>query len=48
MGTLGVLALAKYLGIILEVRPLVERLTEEGFWISEGIIENFLMELEEF
>jgi len=47
MGTLGVLALAKYRGIILEVKPLVERLTEKGFWISEGIIEDFLRELGE-
>ncbi len=47
MGTLGLLALAKYRGIVLEVKPLVERLTEKGFWISEGIIDKFLRELGE-
>ncbi len=47
MGTLGVIALAKYNGLILEVKPIVDELVEKGFWISKRILEEFLRELGE-
>ncbi|ALU11850.1 hypothetical protein EYM_05385 [Ignicoccus islandicus DSM 13165] len=48
MGVLGVLALAKYNGIIPEVKPIVTELVESGFWVSTGILEEFLRELGEY
>lgn len=42
MGTLGVLALAKYTGLIQEVKPIIDKLMETGFWISRRILEVFL------
>ncbi len=47
MGTLGVLALAKYTGLIQEVKPIIDKLMETGFWISRRILEVFLKELGE-
>jgi len=47
MGTLGVLALAKYRGLLSEVKPVVEKLLEKGCWISKRVIERFLRELGE-
>ena len=47
MGTLGVLALAKHRGLIPEVKPIVDRLMESGFWVSRRILERFLKELGE-
>jgi len=47
MGTLGVLALAKYRGLVPEAKPIVDRLMESGFWISKRILEEFLRELGE-
>jgi len=47
MGTLGVLALAKYIGLIQEVKPIIDELIETGFWISRRILEVFLRELGE-
>ncbi len=47
MGTLGVLALAKYIGLIREVKPIIDKLIETGFWISRRILEVFLRELGE-
>ncbi len=47
MGTLGVLALAKHRGLIPEVKPIVDRLMESGFWVSRRILEKFLKELGE-
>lgn len=47
MGTLGVVALAKYRGLIQEVKPIVDKLVETGFWIPKKILEEFLRELGE-
>jgi len=47
MGTLGVLALAKYTGLLREVKPIVDELVESGFWISRKVLEDFLRELGE-
>jgi len=47
MGTLAVIALAKYRGLISEAKPIVNKLIESGFWISEGILEEFLKKLGE-
>jgi len=47
MGTLGVMALAKYSGLITEVKPIVDELIEKGFWISKKILVKFLRELGE-
>lgn len=42
-GTLGVLAKAKELGFIKEIKPLVKELIEKDFWISEKTLEAFLI-----
>ena len=47
MGTLGVLALAKYRGLIQEAKPIIDELIKSGFWISKKILEKFLKELGE-
>ena len=47
MGTLGVIALAKYKGLIPEAKPIIDKLIESGFWISRNILEEFLKELDE-
>ena len=48
MGTLGVLALAKYRGLIQEVKPIIDELIKRGFWISRKILKEFLRELDEY
>ncbi len=47
MGTLGVIALAKYKGSIPKAKTIVDKLMESGFWISRRILEEFLRELDE-
>ena len=47
MGTLGVIALAKYKGLIPAAKIVVSELVESGFWISRRILEKFLKELGE-
>ncbi len=47
MGTLGVLALAKYRGLIREVKPIIDELVGSGFWISGRMLKEFLRELSE-
>ena len=47
MGTLGVIALAKYRGLISKAKPIVDKLIESSFWISKKILEEFLKELGE-
>jgi predicted nucleic acid-binding protein len=42
VGTLGVLVEAKRQGLIPAVRPLVERLTEQGFRLSTAVIDAAL------
>ncbi len=48
MGTLGVLALAKYRELIREAKPIVDELIKSGFWITRRILERFLRELGEY
>ena len=48
MGTLGVLALAKYRGLVREVKPIIDKLVGSGFWISSRILKEFLRELGEY
>ncbi|MEB3779072.1 MAG: DUF3368 domain-containing protein [Desulfurococcales archaeon] len=47
MGTLGVIALAKYRGLIPKAKLIVDKLVESGFWISRKLLEEFLRELSE-
>ncbi|MEB3765648.1 MAG: DUF3368 domain-containing protein [Desulfurococcales archaeon] len=47
MGTLGVIALAKYKGLISKAKPIIDKLVESGFWISRKLLEEFLRELSE-
>ncbi len=47
MGTLGVIALAKYKGLISKAKPIIDKLVESGFWISKKLLEEFLKELSE-
>ena len=47
MGTLGVIALAKYKGLIPKAKPIVDELVKSGFWISKKILEKLLKELGE-
>jgi len=42
IGTLRLLMAAKERGIIAEVKPLVERLKEVGFWISDDVYKDIL------
>jgi len=48
MGTPGVLALAKYRGLIQKVKPIIDELIESGFWISSRVLKEFLRELGEY
>jgi len=47
MGTLGVIALAKYKGLIPKAKTIIDKLIESGFWISRRVLEEFLKELNE-
>jgi len=47
MGMLGVMALAKYRGLIPKAKPIIDKLVESGFWISRKLLEEFLRELSE-
>jgi len=47
MGTQGVIALAKYRGLIPKAKPIIDKLVESGFWISRKLLEEFLRELSE-
>lgn len=42
IGSLGVLALAKNRGLIDSVKPYVERLLAEGYYLNKKLIEEFL------
>ncbi len=48
MGTLGVLALAKYRRLFQEAKSIIDELIKSGFWISKKILEKFLKELGEY
>ena len=47
MCTLGVIALAKYKGLVSKAKPIIDKLVESGFWISRRLLEEFLRELNE-
>ncbi|BAA79229.2 conserved hypothetical protein [Aeropyrum pernix K1] len=47
MGTLGVIALAKYKGLTSKAKPIIDKLIESGFWISRRTLEEFLRKLGE-
>lgn len=42
LGTIGVLLRAKRAGIIVEIKPVLDRLNEEGFYISVGLYQKAL------
>jgi hypothetical protein len=42
IGTLGVLLAAKRRGLVTEVRPLVEDLIRQGFWVSPHLVKHAL------
>jgi predicted nucleic acid-binding protein len=41
IGTLGLLKIAKDSGIIREVRPVIDKLLECGYYLDTRLIENF-------
>ena len=47
IGTLGVLLAAKRRGLITAVRPLIDALLEQNFWISPQLVERALVEIGE-
>ena len=47
MGTLGVIALVKYKGLIPAAKTVVSEFVESGFWVSRRILGKFLKELGE-
>jgi len=48
IGTLGVLVDAKRAGILLAVRPVLDRLIEQaGFWVSETLYQQVLTSVDE-
>ena len=47
VGTLGLLARAKILGIIPAVRPITDRLAREGLWYDRELVERVLGEIGE-
>lgn len=42
IGTLGLLKIAKNKGIIDEIRPIIEKFLEDGYYLDTGLIEKFL------
>ena len=46
-GTLRILIAAKEKGLLVEVKPLIKRLKENGFWISDDVYEAILKEAKE-
>lgn len=47
IGTLGILLKAKQVGLLTEIRPQLLQLREQGFSISQHIIQQVLREAEE-
>jgi uncharacterized protein len=43
VGTLGVLLAAKRMGHIAEVRPLVDELLRQGFWVAPRLVKQALL-----
>jgi predicted nucleic acid-binding protein len=48
LGLMGVLVKAKQQQVILEVKPYLLRLRQEGFWVSENLIRQILNSVGEF
>lgn len=46
-GTLGILLKAKRLGLIIELKPLLNELTSKGVWIERSLIQEVLMKADE-
>jgi predicted nucleic acid-binding protein len=44
VGTLRILIAAKKKGLIIEIKPLIEKLKEAGFWISDDVYKAILKE----
>jgi predicted nucleic acid-binding protein len=47
IGTLGVVAGAKRLGVIEQAAPMVAELRGDGFWLSDALVVEFLRGLGE-
>ena len=47
LGTLGLILIAKQLGMIPEVRPLLDSLRHAGFYVSDGLVESVLKQAAE-
>lgn len=47
IGTLGLLKIAKGRGIIAEIRPVIEKFLEDGYYLDTRLIEKFLEDLGE-
>lgn len=47
IGTLGILKTMKLRGLIREIRPAIEKLMKEGFYISEDLVNEVLSEVGE-
>jgi len=43
VGTLGVLLAAKRTGLVAEVRPLVDELLRQGFWVAPRLVKPALL-----
>ncbi|MFD2570357.1 DUF3368 domain-containing protein [Spirosoma soli] len=44
MGTLGLILRAKRLGVIISVRPLLDKVRLTDFWVTESLFEFILTE----
>jgi predicted nucleic acid-binding protein len=47
IGTLGILAGARRLGVLERAAPVVAELRTDGFWLSDALVAEFLRELGE-
>lgn len=47
LGTLGVVAGARRLGVLDAVRPVIEALRADGFWLSDELVSDLLRDLGE-
>ena len=47
IGTLGILAGARRTGAIEQARPVVAELRADGFWLSDALVEEFLVSIGE-
>ena len=43
VGTLGVLLAAKRRGLVAEVRPLIDELVRQGFWVAPRLVKQVLL-----